>query len=95
MSAYRIYWFDPDDRITGADNLIADTDDIVRHGAKQHLRSASAIEVWNGARLVVRVAAPRTESGPASVPTARAPAWRRVLKCARGLFMSAGGLPTV
>jgi hypothetical protein len=56
MPAYRIYWLDQDDHITGADNLIADTDDIVRNGAVAHLGTASAIEVWQGARLVVRVA---------------------------------------
>ena len=55
MPAYRIYWLDRDNHITAADCLIADTDDIVRNGAGAHLGTASAVEVWQGARMVVRV----------------------------------------
>jgi hypothetical protein len=55
MPAYRIYWLDQNNHITEADCLIADSDDIVRNGAGAHLGSAPAVEVWHGARMVVRV----------------------------------------
>ena len=57
MPAYRIYWFDRDDRISEADYLIADADDDVRAGAASYLGMASAVEVWHQARRVVRVSA--------------------------------------
>jgi hypothetical protein len=57
MAGYRIYWFDPDNHMTGADNLIADSDEVVRRGAAEHLETASAIEIWDAARLVVRLSA--------------------------------------
>jgi hypothetical protein len=57
MPGYRIYWFDHDGHVTEADGLIADADDDVREGAGSHLGMASAVEVWHGARRVVRVSA--------------------------------------
>ena len=57
MPAYRIYWFDRDDRISEADYLIADADDDVRAGAASYLGMASTVEVWHQARRVVRVSA--------------------------------------
>ncbi len=56
MPAYRIHWLDRDDRVTEADYLIAEVDDV-REGAGLHLRMASAVEVWHGVRRVVRVSA--------------------------------------
>ncbi|HET7882824.1 MAG TPA: hypothetical protein VFL55_18215 [Acetobacteraceae bacterium] len=55
MPAYRIYWMDQDNHITEADCLIADTDEVVRNGAGAHIGTASAVEVWHGSRLIVRV----------------------------------------
>ena len=95
MSAYRIYWFDRDDRIIGADNLIADSDDVVRSGAARHLQSASAIEVWNGTRLVVRISAPAIKAAPAAVPPGRGAGWRRLLKGARSAVANIRSLQTV
>ena len=57
VPAYRIYWFDRDDRISEADYLIADADDDVRAGAASRLGRASAVEVWDQTRFVVRVSA--------------------------------------
>lgn len=55
MPAYRIYWLDKDNHITEADCLIADTDEIIRNGVGAQLGTASAVEVWQGTRMVVRV----------------------------------------
>ena len=58
MPAYRIYWFDRDDHVIGADYLIAETDDDVRETAAARLGMTLAIEVWHRARRVVRVDGP-------------------------------------
>jgi hypothetical protein len=60
MPAYRIYWFDRDDHVTEADVFIADADDEVRASVAAYLGSASAVEVWHRARLIVRVSADET-----------------------------------
>ena len=87
MPGYRIYWLDQADHIMGADGLIADSDDIVRRGVREHIGIASAIEVWDGARLVVRLAASKAEPRPAALRHGEKPILRRRLsggRCALG-----------
>jgi hypothetical protein len=88
MPGYRIYWLDQADHITEADGLIADSDDIVRRGAGEHIGTASAIEVWDGARLVARLAASKAEPRPAAPRQEEEPILRRLLSGARSPFES-------
>jgi len=88
MSGYRIYWLDQADHIMGADGLIADSDDIVRRGAREHIGIASAVEVWDGARLVVRFAASKAEPRPAALRHEDEPILRRLLSGACSAFGS-------
>ena len=84
MPGYRIYWLDQTDHIMGADGLIADSDDIVRHGVREHLGIASAVEVRDGARLAASKAEPR----PAALRHEEEPILHRLLSGARSAFGS-------
>ena len=88
MPGYRIYWLDQANHIMGADGLIADSDDIVRRGAREHIGVASAVEVWDGARLVVQLAASKAEARPAALRHEEQPILRRLLSGARSAFGS-------
>src|SRR3954454_24522152 len=58
MAEYRIYWFEKENHIFAADDLLADTDAsamaMAMAMAGSGLDGAPAIEVWRGARRIGR-----------------------------------------
>ena len=56
MALYRVYKVDADDHIADAENLECANDDEARAKALQLKGDYPVVEVWEGARLVARIA---------------------------------------
>ncbi len=63
MPEYRIYWIGPDDLIRRADSVEFASDAEAERIAAEYKVAASAIEVWQGARRVLRLGSPEQPGG--------------------------------
>ncbi len=63
MGEYRFYWIGPDGLVKRADNVECASDAEANRIAAEYKVAAPAIEVWQGARRVLRLGAPAEPGG--------------------------------